>query len=122
MWNSRTVGIVAAASLLMLLTGCTSAPEPTPTPADVVGFTLEEARDVITVDAVLIYDLSEPVLEQPPTYSDGQPQDEWTVIVQCTADNGFAMGVIPTVDATSEVLAEARDGVYRDLLTECGSG
>ena len=70
-------------------------------------------------ETVLIYDLSMPLLGVEPTYNDGQPQGLFTVVVQCEAENGYAVGVLPTEAVTSQLREEADEGAFKDQLSEC---
>ncbi|HEU5223832.1 MAG TPA: hypothetical protein VFU07_09165 [Candidatus Lumbricidophila sp.] len=81
--------------------------------------TLLEASKLIPQSGHLTYDLSKPILNLDASYSPATPQGLFTVVVECVASNGFAVGVIPTSTVTSEILADAQSGAYDHLLAEC---
>jgi len=86
----------------------------------VVGLTLLGARPELP-DAIRIYDLSSPILDLTPAYNDGKPQGQWTVVAQCPEIDAGAVGVIPTPDYMGDVRAQAEQGDFNTMLSECSS-
>ena len=107
---------LALLGISLVLSGCTGGDQE---PVSVVGETLDVARNVLPEGTLLIYDLSDPILELPSTYSDGDPQPGWLVVVQCDADQAEALGVIPVADSTPEILDDATAGEFDQYLVEC---
>lgn len=106
---------------LVAISGCTSSENPKPDPKlpSFVGSHLSDLRPAIGSRTFLIYDVSEPVLGLAPLYNDGQPQDKWTVVAQCTSKGTLAVAVLPSDGVTEEIASDAASGDYESTLTEC---
>ncbi len=112
---STVIGL-ALLGISLVLSGCTGGDKE---PVSVVGETLDVARKVLPDDTLLIYDLSDPILGLPSTYSDGDPQPGWLVVVQCDANQAEALGVIPVAESTPEIVDDATAGEFNQYLVEC---
>ena len=117
--GSHLLGGLLAAAMVVVLSGCVSMTEPRPTasPMTLIGLTLLEARPLLPQTAVLIYDLSTPILDIDPSYNEGEPQGRWTVVAQC----GIGVGVIPVEDYEDDIASQAQSGDFDTMLTECGT-
>jgi hypothetical protein len=71
-------------------------------------------------DGEIVYDLSFPILGSEASFNGGSARGRWTVVVDCSADNGHAFGVIPSSSASPELILEASNGEFEHLLVECG--
>ena len=107
----------------MLLVGCGS----TPKGQALAGRTLGDIRSLMPGQLFVIYDLSAPVLDMPPSYDDGQSQEAWTVVAACGVRSDIEVsavpvGVIPTDALTDELNTRADRGEFDSLLAECAPG
>lgn len=113
--TSKVIGL-ALLGISLVLSGCTGGDKE---PVSVVGETLDVARKFMPEGGLVIYDLSYPILGLPSTYTDGELQTAWLVVVHCHADHAEALGVIPVADNTPEILDEATAGEFNQYLVEC---
>lgn len=122
----RRLACLAALAGVVMLAGCSRGEEPsTFAPEDLLGSSVAQLEPTLPPDtAYVVYDLSLPLAGVEATYGDpdAPSNDQWLVVVACGSAEELAVGVISAEDYTEGMRSAARDGKYRDLLLECGTG
>ena len=114
---------LSAALSVLGLSGCTpAAPEKPPVAiSELAGTLLPLTKERFGGETFLVYDLSQPVLSSPASYT-GIDEMAWTVVAGCALSDGKtggAVGIIPTTKITASLLREAKGGKFQKLLVEC---
>ena len=114
----RAIALFGAVTLAAVLVGCSGADEP------LVGTTLDQLDIGDKEGALLIYDLSYPILKIDPEYNGGSAKDLWVVVAACGATSKalgeeVPVGVIPTSAYDDDIALKAARGEYDRLLAEC---
>ena len=67
---------------------------------------------------LIVYDLSDPVVSTPATFEMAHIRD-FSVVLNCSAEDHVVLGVIPTSAMTEDVVVRSRRGEFDSLLEEC---
>ena len=115
MRGRAAAALATAASVLLVvaLAGCVQRPEP----RSFVGSTLSEAKKALPSPTVI--DLSEPIVQLPADYAEGDDGDDWIVVTACPSEGGAALGIIPSDAVTPRITRAAKAGDYDDLIGKC---
>jgi hypothetical protein len=124
--NLRARKLLATISVFMLA-GCVSPPvSPTKEVLNsLVGKTVLEAQKKFPNLVTPLYDLSQAILNIPPSYGVGMGSGNWVIVNACAAGKpsigDIAVGIIPADSASLAIRDNAKSGQYRHLMGECGS-
>ncbi len=108
----HSAGFVVGVLAIGALVGCTSS---VPLAESRVGMSLAAESPV----GEIVYDLSFPILGLEAAFNGGSARGLWTVVADCTADDRHAFSVIPSSNASSELIGKASTGEFDNLLVEC---
>lgn len=124
----RTAILVTALAAAVPLAGCTAhrAPAQPPASSKALGAPLSAFKDAIPPRyALIVYDVSLAVVDQPAAYDAGQRPSQWTALAYCTTSDPAleaVVAVIPTDKVTDAIRAKAKSAGYQGLLAECSTG